>query len=249
MGGGRRAHPRVRATPTGHLAHPGHLRTTRPLLPETGVWPILRPESHPPRSRGPRSQLAGGEDERRGTTHHRRTDRPRPGRSRRAHRRGLHHRQPLAPPPRPLRLPTRLHARRQGVVLARRHRGVPHGAPGGETRRADKGRPPRRPGGSHRLGRGGEVLGYSSYRNLPDTLLDHPDRIEKLSDGRVRRLWYRRTVWAVADAVPGGSPPAAPPARPVPANHTRTPTTLGSTPLSRCWPRPTPPGRIGAGSV
>lgn len=49
--------------------------------------------------------------------------------------------------------------------------------------------------------------------------------------------------------VPGGSPPAAPPARPVPANHTRTPTTLGSTPLSRCWPRPTPPGRIGAGSV
>ncbi|GAB3863724.1 hypothetical protein GCM10029963_72950 [Micromonospora andamanensis] len=52
-------------------------------------------------------------------------------------------------------------------------------------------------------GAAARVLGYSSYRNLPDTLLDHPDRVEELSDGRVRRLWYRRTVWAVADARTG----------------------------------------------
>lgn len=52
-------------------------------------------------------------------------------------------------------------------------------------------------------GAAAKVLGYSSYRNLPDTLLDHPDRVEELSDGRVRRLWRRRTVWAVAEARTG----------------------------------------------
>ncbi|MET7952296.1 hypothetical protein [Micromonospora sp. NPDC005324] len=52
-------------------------------------------------------------------------------------------------------------------------------------------------------GAAAKVLGYSSYRNLPDALLDHPDRVEELSDGRIRRRWYRRTVWAVADARTG----------------------------------------------
>ncbi|PSK65563.1 hypothetical protein B0E53_02464 [Micromonospora sp. MH33] len=52
-------------------------------------------------------------------------------------------------------------------------------------------------------GTAARVLGYGSYRNLPDTLLDHPDRVEELPDGRVRRLWRRRTVWAVADARTG----------------------------------------------
>jgi len=52
-------------------------------------------------------------------------------------------------------------------------------------------------------GAAARILGYRSYRNLPDTLYDRPDRIERLPDGRVRRLWFRRTVWAVADARTG----------------------------------------------
>jgi len=47
------------------------------------------------------------------------------------------------------------------------------------------------------------ILGYGSYRNLPDTLYDRPDRTEELPDGRIRRKWFRRTVWAVADARTG----------------------------------------------
>lgn len=52
-------------------------------------------------------------------------------------------------------------------------------------------------------GAAARVLGYGSYRNLPDTLINHPDRVEVLPNGRRRRLWYRRTVWAVADARTG----------------------------------------------
>ncbi|RQW98748.1 hypothetical protein [Micromonospora inaquosa] len=52
-------------------------------------------------------------------------------------------------------------------------------------------------------GAAAKVLGYGSYRNLPATLLNHPDHVEELSDGRIRRRWYRRTVWAVADARTG----------------------------------------------
>ncbi|RIV30257.1 hypothetical protein [Micromonospora radicis] len=52
-------------------------------------------------------------------------------------------------------------------------------------------------------GAAAKVLGYGSYRNLPDTLYDHPDRVETLPDGRLRRLWFRRTVWAAADARTG----------------------------------------------
>ena len=52
-------------------------------------------------------------------------------------------------------------------------------------------------------GAAAKILGYRSYRNLPDTLLDRPDRTEELPDGRIRRYWYRRTVWAVADARTG----------------------------------------------
>ncbi len=47
------------------------------------------------------------------------------------------------------------------------------------------------------------ILRYGSYRNLPDELRDRPDDVEILSDGRLRRRWYRRTVWAIADARTG----------------------------------------------
>ncbi|WP_435209072.1 hypothetical protein [Micromonospora sp. bgisy143] len=66
-------------------------------------------------------------------------------------------------------------------------------------------------------GQAAKVLGYSSYRNLPDTLYDQPDRLDALPDGRMRRLWFRRTVWAVADARTGrqstGRTPGTPGAR------------------------------------
>ncbi len=52
-------------------------------------------------------------------------------------------------------------------------------------------------------GTAAKILGYGSYRNLPHTLLNHPDRVEILADGRKRRLWHRRTVWAIADARTG----------------------------------------------
>jgi len=52
-------------------------------------------------------------------------------------------------------------------------------------------------------GAAARILGYGSYRNLPDTLLGRPDRTEELPDGRIRRYWLRRTVWAVADARTG----------------------------------------------
>lgn len=48
-----------------------------------------------------------------------------------------------------------------------------------------------------------EILGYSSYRNLPHELIDNPDDTEALPSGRIRRYWYRRTVWAHADARTG----------------------------------------------
>ncbi|MFG1902477.1 hypothetical protein [Micromonospora carbonacea] len=60
-------------------------------------------------------------------------------------------------------------------------------------------------------GAAARVLGYGSYRNLPDTLYDHPDRVETLPDGRLRRLWFRRTVWAVADARTGRQSTGRPP--------------------------------------
>lgn len=52
-------------------------------------------------------------------------------------------------------------------------------------------------------GTAAKIMRYSSYRNLPDQLRDCPDDVEILSDGRLRRRWYRRTVWAVADARTG----------------------------------------------
>ncbi|GAA3346575.1 hypothetical protein GCM10020358_58080 [Amorphoplanes nipponensis] len=52
-------------------------------------------------------------------------------------------------------------------------------------------------------GEAAKILRYGSYRNLPDQLRDQPDDIEILSDGRLRRRWYRRTVWAIADARTG----------------------------------------------
>ncbi|OJF13139.1 hypothetical protein [Couchioplanes caeruleus] len=47
------------------------------------------------------------------------------------------------------------------------------------------------------------ILRYRSYRNLPDELLDLADDTEELADGRVRRFWYRRTVWDYADGRTG----------------------------------------------
>ncbi|WP_433615334.1 hypothetical protein ACQP2P_11270 [Dactylosporangium sp. CA-139114] len=49
-------------------------------------------------------------------------------------------------------------------------------------------------------GTAAKILRYRSYRNLPDELLDCADDTETLSDGRLRRRWYRRTVWGIADA-------------------------------------------------
>ncbi|MGA5305957.1 hypothetical protein ACPCHT_39130 [Nucisporomicrobium flavum] len=63
-----------------------------------------------------------------------------------------------------------------------------------------------RSGDPHELVGSGEaarILRYGSYRNLPDELRDHPDDVEILSDGRLRRRWHRRTVWAIADARTG----------------------------------------------
>jgi hypothetical protein len=47
-----------------------------------------------------------------------------------------------------------------------------------------------------------QVLGYKNHRSLPDALLNHPDRAQELPSGRLRRRWYRATVWAYADGRP-----------------------------------------------
>ncbi len=47
-----------------------------------------------------------------------------------------------------------------------------------------------------------KVLGYRNHRSLPDELLHNPDQAEELPSGRLRRFWYRRTVWAYADGRP-----------------------------------------------
>ncbi|GAA1025829.1 hypothetical protein GCM10009557_01300 [Virgisporangium ochraceum] len=44
-----------------------------------------------------------------------------------------------------------------------------------------------------------KVLGYKDHRSLPNALRHHPDDTEQLPSGRLRRYWYRRTVWAYAD--------------------------------------------------
>src|SRR5262249_43152782 len=46
------------------------------------------------------------------------------------------------------------------------------------------------------------VLGYKNHRSLPDELLDNPDQAEELPSGRLRRRWYRQTVWDYADGRP-----------------------------------------------
>jgi hypothetical protein len=57
------------------------------------------------------------------------------------------------------------------------------------------------------------VLGYRSHRNLPHLLLDHPDQVEPLPSGRIRRYWYRTTLWRFADGRPlrhsTGRPPGS----------------------------------------
>jgi hypothetical protein len=46
------------------------------------------------------------------------------------------------------------------------------------------------------------ILGYANHRSLPDELIQHPDKADELPSGRLRRRWYRRTVWAYADGRP-----------------------------------------------
>lgn len=46
------------------------------------------------------------------------------------------------------------------------------------------------------------VLGYRNYRNLPKVLLDQHDQAERLPSGRLRRYWYRRSLWDYADGRP-----------------------------------------------
>jgi hypothetical protein len=47
-----------------------------------------------------------------------------------------------------------------------------------------------------------KILGYANHRSLPDELTDHPDDADELPSGRLRRRWYRRTIWAYADGRP-----------------------------------------------
>ncbi len=47
-----------------------------------------------------------------------------------------------------------------------------------------------------------KVLGYKNHRSLPDELLHNPDQADELPSGRLRRFWYRQTVWAYADGRP-----------------------------------------------
>jgi hypothetical protein len=47
-----------------------------------------------------------------------------------------------------------------------------------------------------------KVLGYKNHRSLPDELLHNADHADQLPSGRLRRYWYRRTVWAYADGRP-----------------------------------------------
>ncbi len=47
-----------------------------------------------------------------------------------------------------------------------------------------------------------KVLGYKDHRSLPSVLHDNPDRAEELPSGRLRRRWYRRTIWDYADGRP-----------------------------------------------
>ena len=60
------------------------------------------------------------------------------------------------------------------------------------------------------------MLGYVNHRSLPKFLLDHPDEVDQLPSGRVRRRWYRQSVWNFADTridrhstgrPPGTTPP------------------------------------------
>jgi hypothetical protein len=46
------------------------------------------------------------------------------------------------------------------------------------------------------------VLGYKDHRSIPKALRARPDHVERLPSGRLRRRWYRHTLWAYADARP-----------------------------------------------
>jgi hypothetical protein len=81
------------------------------------------------------------------------------------------------------------------------------------------------------------ILGYGSYRNLPDTLYDRPDRTEGLPDGRIRRKWFRRTVWAVADARTGRQSTGRTPGTTGPRKPHRYADDPASRPPPSCWPR------------
>ncbi|GAA1811027.1 hypothetical protein GCM10009682_35760 [Luedemannella flava] len=47
-----------------------------------------------------------------------------------------------------------------------------------------------------------QVLGYKNHRSLPRELIDNPDEVHELPSGRLRRRWYRQTVWDYADGRP-----------------------------------------------
>lgn len=46
------------------------------------------------------------------------------------------------------------------------------------------------------------VLGYKNHRSLPDEPLNNPDQADELPSGRLRRRWYRQTIWDYADGRP-----------------------------------------------
>ena len=47
--------------------------------------------------------------------------------------------------------------------------------------------------------RAAKVLGYRNHRSLPAILLNNPDHVKELPSGRLRRSWYRHTLWTYAD--------------------------------------------------
>lgn len=58
------------------------------------------------------------------------------------------------------------------------------------------------------------VLGYANHRSLTNELLQHPDHVEDLPSGRLRRFWYRQSIWDYADARPLHQSPGRPPGAP-----------------------------------
>ena len=233
-------------SPTGHLAPlQANLRTTRPLLPEPGVPPILRPRALPAFASTARRRPRSTRGRMNGVARHVIDGRPALDRAGVAAHTGAaystvnhwhRHRARFG-------FPRRLPARRPGVVLARRHRGIPRRTPGREARRADEGRPTRRLRRPHRLGHGSE----SPRLRLVPQPARHPARPSRPRRGVTGRATAPTVV--PAHRVGRGRRPDGPAVhRPHPRHHrcpqaTRVCRRLPGFPPPSCsWPRRTAPG-------